>query len=97
MVVNRLQNGLINSSVAPWASRINCQNVSFSNEITYIFLIILIEIFILKTTIYHKYTLKYQTFTKKKNVKNATIVYSEIFLINNCQCQNEVKNHTVPP
>jgi hypothetical protein len=23
--------------------------------------------------------------------------YSEIFLINNCQCQNEVKNHTVPP
>jgi hypothetical protein len=25
------------------------------------------------------------------------ITYSEIFLINNCQCQNEVKNHTVPP
>jgi hypothetical protein len=24
-------------------------------------------------------------------------IYSEIFLINNCQCQNEVKNHTVPP
>jgi hypothetical protein len=23
-------------------------------------------------------------------------IYSEIFLINNCQCQNEVKNHTVP-
>jgi hypothetical protein len=23
-------------------------------------------------------------------------MYSEIFLINNCQCQNEVKNHTVP-
>jgi hypothetical protein len=40
----------------------------FSNGITYIFLIILIEIFILKTTMYHKYTLKYHTFTKK-NVK----------------------------
>jgi hypothetical protein len=25
------------------------------------------------------------------------VTYSEIFLINNCQCQNEVKNHTVPP
>jgi hypothetical protein len=25
------------------------------------------------------------------------VIYSEIFLINNCQCQNEVKNHTVPP
>jgi hypothetical protein len=24
-------------------------------------------------------------------------IYSEIFLINNCQCQNEIKNHTVPP
>jgi hypothetical protein len=29
MVVNRLQNGLINSSIAPWASRINCQNIFF--------------------------------------------------------------------
>jgi hypothetical protein len=45
-----------------------------SNEITYFFLVILIEIFILKITVYHKYTLKYQKFTKK-NVKNATIVY----------------------
>jgi hypothetical protein len=27
----------------------------------------------------------------------AQKLYSEIFLINNCQCQNEVKNHTVPP
>jgi hypothetical protein len=32
------------------------------------FLVILIEIFILKITVYHKYTLKYQKFTKK-NVK----------------------------
>jgi hypothetical protein len=37
----------------------------FSNGITYVFLVILIEIFILKTTMYHKYTLKYQKFTKK--------------------------------
>jgi hypothetical protein len=37
----------------------------FSNGITYFFLVILIEIFILKTTMYHKYTLKYQKFTKK--------------------------------
>jgi hypothetical protein len=29
MVVNRLQNGLINSSIAPWASRVNCQNIFF--------------------------------------------------------------------
>jgi hypothetical protein len=40
---------------------------NFSNGITYFFLVILIEIF-LKTTVYHKYTLKYQKFTKK-NVK----------------------------
>jgi hypothetical protein len=37
----------------------------FSNGITYFFLVILIEIFILKITVYHKYTLKYQKFTKK--------------------------------
>jgi hypothetical protein len=66
MVFNRLQNGLINSSIAPWTSKVNCQNIFFSNGITYFFLVILIEIFILKTTIYHKYTLKYQKFTKKK-------------------------------
>jgi hypothetical protein len=62
MVVNRLQNGLINSSIAPWASRVNCQNIFFSNKITYFFLVILIDIFILKTTMYHKYTLKYQKY-----------------------------------
>jgi hypothetical protein len=33
------------------------------------FLVILIEIFILKTTMYHKYTLKYQKFTKIKKKK----------------------------
>jgi hypothetical protein len=31
----------------------------------------------------------HNTFAKLK------CIYSEIFLINNCQCQNEVKNHTV--
>jgi hypothetical protein len=29
MVVNRLQNGLINLSIAPWASRVNCQKKKF--------------------------------------------------------------------
>jgi hypothetical protein len=29
MVVNKLQNGLINSSIAPWVSRVNCQNIFF--------------------------------------------------------------------
>jgi hypothetical protein len=29
MVVGRLQNGLINSSIAPWAWGMNCQNVFF--------------------------------------------------------------------
>jgi hypothetical protein len=29
MVVNKLQNGLINSSIAPWAARVNCQNIFF--------------------------------------------------------------------
>jgi hypothetical protein len=29
MVVNRLENGLINSSITPWASKVNCQNIFF--------------------------------------------------------------------
>jgi hypothetical protein len=29
MVVNGLQNGLINSSIALWASRVNCQKIFF--------------------------------------------------------------------
>jgi hypothetical protein len=55
MVVSRLQNGLINLRIATRASRLNCQNIFFSNGITYFFLVILIEILILKTTMYHKY------------------------------------------
>jgi hypothetical protein len=66
MVVNRLQNGLINLSIAPWVSRVNCQKFFFQMGLHIFFLVILIEIFILKTTVYHKYTLKYQKFTKKK-------------------------------
>jgi hypothetical protein len=61
---NNQQNGLINSCIAPRASMVNCQNIFFSNANTYFFLIILIEIFILKTTMNHKYTL-----TQKKRVK----------------------------
>jgi hypothetical protein len=38
----------------------------FLNRNTYFFVLILIEIYILKTRMYHKYTLKYQKFTKKK-------------------------------
>jgi hypothetical protein len=33
MVVNRLQNGLINSSIAPWTSKVNCQNIFFQIHI----------------------------------------------------------------
>jgi hypothetical protein len=69
MVVNRLQNGLMNLSIAPWVSRVNCQNIFFQRGYIF-FLVILIEIFILKTTVYHKYTLKYQKFTKKKCKKS---------------------------
>jgi hypothetical protein len=48
MVMNRLQNGLQNSRKD---SRLNCKK-KFSNANTYFFLVILIEIFILKTTMY---------------------------------------------
>jgi hypothetical protein len=40
----------------------------FLNGNTYFFVLILIEIYILKTRMYHKYTLKYQKFTKKKKM-----------------------------
>jgi hypothetical protein len=60
MVVNKLQNG-------PMGFKGKLSKYFFSNGITYFFfLVILIEIFILKTTMYHKYTLKYQKITKKK-------------------------------
>jgi hypothetical protein len=38
MIVNKLQNGIINSSIAPWASRVNCQNIFFQMGLcTYFF------------------------------------------------------------
>jgi hypothetical protein len=37
MVVNRLQNGLINSSIAPWASRVNCQKKFFQMRLHFFF------------------------------------------------------------
>jgi hypothetical protein len=38
-----------------------------------------------------------QCFEKFYERMYSMFIYSEIFLINNCQCQNEVENHTVPP
>jgi hypothetical protein len=65
MVVNGLQNGLINSSIA-MDFKGKLSKKKFQMGLLYIFfLVILIEIFILKTTMYHKYTLKCQKFTKK--------------------------------
>jgi hypothetical protein len=57
--MNRLQKDLIHSRTAP---------NFFFNVNTYFFFVILIEIFILKTIMYHKYTLTYQKYKKKKIV-----------------------------
>jgi hypothetical protein len=69
MVVNRLQSGLINAGIAPWASRVNAKYF-FSNEITYFFVVILM----MKTTMYHKYTLKYQKNAKKRYYRLCSIL-----------------------
>jgi hypothetical protein len=76
MVVNRLQNGLINSSIAPWTSKVYCQNFFFFKWDNIFFFSNSDRDFYSenKTTMYHKYTLKYQKFTRK-NLKNGTIVY----------------------
>jgi hypothetical protein len=63
MVVNRLQKGLINSRIALRASRLNCQK-KISNANT--FFGVLIKIFILKTTIYHKCIYTYKPKIQKK-------------------------------
>jgi hypothetical protein len=91
MVVDRLQNGLINSSIAPWASRVNCQKIFFKWDYIFFFFVILIEIFILKTTSYPKYTLKYQKFTKKKIKK--TLLSSNIR--SRCIDRQWCKSHTL--
>jgi hypothetical protein len=57
MVVNRLQKGLINLRIAPRASSPNCQNILFQMGIHIFFLLIVIEIFIMKRIMYHKYNL----------------------------------------
>jgi hypothetical protein len=63
--MNRLQKDLINLRIALSASRLNCQKFFFSDGNTF-FLVNLIEIFILKRTMYHKYTLTYQKYKKSK-------------------------------
>jgi hypothetical protein len=73
MIMTRLQKSLINSHIALRTSRLNCQKKLMGTH--NFFLVILIEIFILKTTMYHKYTLTYQKY-KKKKWENATIVYT---------------------
>jgi hypothetical protein len=47
----------------------------FSNGITYFFLVILIEIFILKTTMYYKYTLKYVPKIHKKKKQLSSMFH----------------------
>jgi hypothetical protein len=75
MVVDGLQDGLINSIIAPWASGVNCQNIFFKWDYMF-FLVIMIDIFILETTVYHKYTLKYQKFHQKNVKKRYYRLYS---------------------
>jgi hypothetical protein len=56
----------------------------FSNEITYFFLVILIEILILKTTMYHKYnlTLKKITLTFETNDEHQAKSYQNALRYN---------------
>jgi hypothetical protein len=58
MVVNKLHKDLINPRIAsPKGFKAKLLKYFFSNENIYFFLVILIEIIILKTTMYHKYNL----------------------------------------
>jgi hypothetical protein len=85
MVVNRLQNSLINSRIAPRASRLNCQNIFFQMGLhRYFFLVILIEILILKTTMYHKYNfiLKKITLTFETNDEHQAKSYQNALRYN---------------
>jgi hypothetical protein len=63
--MNRLKKGLINSRISLTALRLNCQNIFFFKCEYNFFLVILIEMFILKTTMYHKSTLTNQKLNKK--------------------------------
>jgi hypothetical protein len=73
MVVNRLQNGLINSSIAPWTSRINCQNIFFQMGL-HIFFSNSDRYFDSENNNITSIHLNTKN-SQKKNVKNATIVY----------------------
>jgi hypothetical protein len=73
MVANRLQKDLINSRIALSASRLNCPKKFFQMG-THFFLVILIEISILKTTMYQKYTFTYLPKIQKKSKKKKTVI-----------------------
>jgi hypothetical protein len=45
MVVNRLQDALLSSRIAPRASKLNCENIYFFQMGTYFFLVILIDFY----------------------------------------------------
>jgi hypothetical protein len=64
MVANRLQNGLINSSIAPWDSRVNCQNIFFQMGL---------HIFFSNSD--RDFLFYLNTKKSQKTLKNATIVY----------------------
>jgi hypothetical protein len=73
MALNRLKKALKNSHIGPRASGLNCQKKFFFKCEHIIFLTLLIEIFILKRTVYHhKCTLTYPKY--KRKLKNDTIV-----------------------
>jgi hypothetical protein len=61
------------SRLAPRASSLNWQNILFQIRTHTFFKVILIDIFIQKTTMYsyHKYTLTYQKYKKKTNTSNS--------------------------
>jgi hypothetical protein len=75
----------------------------FSNRNTYSFLVFLIEIFILKTTMYYKYTLTYQKYKKKSKKKtllssilkvcsilrSSVIFLYEVIFVIHCYFQNK--------
>jgi hypothetical protein len=65
MVLNRLQKALINLHIGQRAPGLNCQNIFFFKCEHIIFLTLLIEIFVLNITMYHKCRLTYQKYKKK--------------------------------
>jgi hypothetical protein len=72
MALNRLQKALINSHIGPRTSGLNSQNIFCQMRTHTFFNTSDRDFFILKRTVYHKFTLTYPE-TKEK-LKNATIV-----------------------